>query len=308
MTIVMSQVTADKDLAVRSNWGSMLIARVEVSSDASEGKGPEALLDGNGASVWQSDGPGPPHTITVFLKQQIAVRDFGILVDEDDGSYCPRRIRLSAGISDSDGDLVDIRVVKVVGDGSAGIKYVRLLEGLEGGVSVVRVLIEDSGGGCDCMVHGVLVEESSDSDLQDGAKVHSLKVGTAVRVKPSVKDPRFGWGAVTHSSFGILHSIDSSDRSVTLNFHGHSSWKGHLDEIEEVDVGSLVGKHIVCVCGDENADWDGCPGTHLSFSKGIDWVVGLVHAEEGKCFISPTEFLSLWMPLTAAKLKVCRAI
>eukprot|EP01050_Picozoa_sp_SAG11_P030866 SAG11_NODE_9319_length_922_cov_1.029162_2_plen_86_part_01 len=57
-------------------------------------------------------------------------------------------------------------------------------------------------------------------------------VGSKVRVKKSVAEPRYGWGGVSHSSVGTVASIDS-DGDFRIEFPGRSNtWTGAKDEIE----------------------------------------------------------------------------
>ena len=61
----------------------------------------------------------------------------------------------------------------------------------------------------------------------------SMKVGDRVRVKRSVSEPKYKWGAASHESSGTLQRIDD-DGDVIIRFPGQSSWRGRLDEIEKL--------------------------------------------------------------------------
>ncbi|KAF4099524.1 E3 ubiquitin-protein ligase TRIM36 [Onychostoma macrolepis] len=58
-----------------------------------------------------------------------------------------------------------------------------------------------------------------------------IKVGDRVRVKPSIKTPKYG--GVTHKSVGVVKDI-KSDQSLVIDFPECTSWKGFLLEMEPV--------------------------------------------------------------------------
>lgn len=60
----------------------------------------------------------------------------------------------------------------------------------------------------------------------------TIKVGDRVRVKPSVKNPKHGWGNASHQSIGIVTSIQGQD--LSLNFPANMCWEGTLTEMELV--------------------------------------------------------------------------
>ncbi|CAE7890786.1 HERC2, partial [Symbiodinium sp. KB8] len=62
-------------------------------------------------------------------------------------------------------------------------------------------------------------------------------VGTRVRVRPSVSDPAFGWGSVSHGEIGVISSINGTD--CEIDFPSQSGWSGRLDELERVGGGGL---------------------------------------------------------------------
>ena len=57
--------------------------------------------------------------------------------------------------------------------------------------------------------------------------------GTRVRVKPSITDPKYGWGMVTHGSVGILREYDS-DGDPVVDFPEQSGWHASPEELEVV--------------------------------------------------------------------------
>ncbi|KAK2864395.1 hypothetical protein Q7C36_003549 [Tachysurus vachellii] len=62
------------------------------------------------------------------------------------------------------------------------------------------------------------------------AQQRSIKIGDRVRVKPSVKNPKQGWGRVTHQSVGVVKGL--SEDEITVDFPEHSDWMGSVSEIE----------------------------------------------------------------------------
>ncbi|XP_016372107.1 tripartite motif-containing protein 6 [Sinocyclocheilus rhinocerous] len=72
------------------------------------------------------------------------------------------------------------------------------------------------------------------SDLAIKNNQVCIKVGDKVRVKPSIKTPKYDWGsAVTHKSVGVVKDI-KSDKCLVIDFPGFASWRGLLSEIEPV--------------------------------------------------------------------------
>ncbi|KAG7316277.1 hypothetical protein KOW79_019818 [Hemibagrus wyckioides] len=62
-----------------------------------------------------------------------------------------------------------------------------------------------------------------------------IKVGDSVRVKPSVKTPKFNWGCtVTHKSVGVVKSVN--EETLIVDFQDHKNWKGLLSEMERVTI------------------------------------------------------------------------
>lgn len=46
----------------------------------------------------------------------------------------------------------------------------------------------------------------------------AIVVGTKVRVKADVKEPRFGWGSVKHESVGVVTELRSDGTSCKIDF------------------------------------------------------------------------------------------
>ncbi|KAL7888355.1 hypothetical protein AOLI_G00033290 [Acnodon oligacanthus] len=71
------------------------------------------------------------------------------------------------------------------------------------------------------------------SDLSIKSSPGQIKIGDRVRVKSSVKMPRFNWGPhVTHKSIGKVKAVHGE--SLIVSFPGHETWKGDLSEMELV--------------------------------------------------------------------------
>ncbi|XP_023713900.1 E3 ubiquitin-protein ligase HERC2 [Cryptotermes secundus] len=64
--------------------------------------------------------------------------------------------------------------------------------------------------------------------------LHPIKVGDRVRVKTSVKNPKYKWGCVNHSSVGVVTNISSNGRDVSIDFPHQSNWTGIITEMEVV--------------------------------------------------------------------------
>jgi hypothetical protein len=137
-----------------ADWGAAYMSKVEVSSDAGS-NGPQVLVDGNGGTFWQSNGRQGTHFVQVTLDRPRPLADFAIVVDEGDGNYCPRTVRVFAGPSAA--ALSDLGSQPLPLGGGPGPRKYTLLKDFKTAVSVIKVVVEDSGGGCDCKVHGVTV-------------------------------------------------------------------------------------------------------------------------------------------------------
>jgi hypothetical protein len=91
----------------------------------------------------------------VTLSRPGPVRNFGILVDSADGSYCPRVVRVLVGPSAS--ALVDLGPQSLPSDFGSGGCYLRLLHNCQQRISVIRVAVEQCDG-TNCRVRGVAVD------------------------------------------------------------------------------------------------------------------------------------------------------
>lgn len=71
-----------------------------------------------------------------------------------------------------------------------------------------------------------------------------LAPGDLVRVRPSVDQPRYKWGFIDHSSTGVITSIASNGRDVTVDFPQQPGWTGQLAEMERAT--AAQGTDITC--------------------------------------------------------------
>ncbi len=61
----------------------------------------------------------------------------------------------------------------------------------------------------------------------------SISVGDRVRVRSSVKKPRYEWGPIKPDSVGFVKRIDD-DGDVFVKFPKYPFWRGLLSEMELV--------------------------------------------------------------------------
>ncbi|XP_017538314.2 uncharacterized protein LOC108411325 isoform X1 [Pygocentrus nattereri] len=57
-----------------------------------------------------------------------------------------------------------------------------------------------------------------------------FKPGDRVRVKASVRTPKYNWGSVSHKSVGAIKALDGEN--MTVHFPEHKSWKAAVSEME----------------------------------------------------------------------------
>ncbi|XDV42167.1 hypothetical protein PO909_010885 [Leuciscus waleckii] len=69
------------------------------------------------------------------------------------------------------------------------------------------------------------------TDLGSPAQ-NCFKVGNRVSIRSSVKEPKHGWGSVTHNSIGVIKKIKGE--SLTVDFPEQKEWTGLLSEMELV--------------------------------------------------------------------------
>jgi len=62
----------------------------------------------------------------------------------------------------------------------------------------------------------------------------AFKVGHNVCVKDSLGEPRTGWNGVSHGEVGKVTKVSGTD--IQIDFPRHKDWKGHVDDMENIDV------------------------------------------------------------------------
>ena len=63
-----------------------------------------------------------------------------------------------------------------------------------------------------------------------------IRVGAYIRVKPSIKTPKFAWGRVSTGNIGVLTAVERTKELVTVDFPSQRNWIGYLHEMETVRV------------------------------------------------------------------------
>merc|ERR1719265_1601531 len=63
----------------------------------------------------------------------------------------------------------------------------------------------------------------------------SIEIGSLVRIKPTVKNPQFGWGGLNPGCVGVVRSINTATDIVGVCFARHPGWKGKLSEMQRVE-------------------------------------------------------------------------
>ncbi len=66
-------------------------------------------------------------------------------------------------------------------------------------------------------------------------RVERLMVGQKVRVKPSLKQPRFGWSGHSHASLGTISAIDADGKLRIYTPAGSKTWMLDPSEVELVE-------------------------------------------------------------------------
>ncbi|KAG0503137.1 hypothetical protein HPP92_003209 [Vanilla planifolia] len=66
-------------------------------------------------------------------------------------------------------------------------------------------------------------------------KVDKLVIGQRVRIRKSVKQPRFGWAGHSHSSIGTISSIDGDGKLRMYTSAGAKTWMMDPAEVERVE-------------------------------------------------------------------------
>ncbi|KAL8028693.1 hypothetical protein ABFX02_14G177400 [Erythranthe guttata] len=85
--------------------------------------------------------------------------------------------------------------------------------------------------------------------IADLERVDKLTVGEKVKVKNSVKQPRFGWSGHTHTSIGTISAVDADGKLRIYTPSGSKSWMLDPSEVEIVEEREIRIKDWVRVKG-----------------------------------------------------------
>lgn len=75
---------------------------------------------------------------------------------------------------------------------------------------------------------------------------YSFKIGCAVRVKPTIEEPRHHWGQVRPGSVGRVAGVNPDTAQLLVNFPEADRWRAHPEDIEPVPCANAVeaGKRV----------------------------------------------------------------
>ena len=140
------------DLTSAGVQGSEYFQRIEASS---EEDGIPQMLKSSLDEYWESDGNQGQHWLRFHMKPGVIIEKFALLVDQDDGSYLPRRVLVKAG---STGDM-SILQTRNFGMSDYETKELNLFPyPLEVFKEVIEVHIKSCyQGGIDTRIRGVVV-------------------------------------------------------------------------------------------------------------------------------------------------------
>ena len=122
------------------------------------------------------------------------------------------------------------RSVQVTATDSTVLHQIRKEAGAKLGVHIAKLLRADGSA---------LEEQQSLAeagiDLQEPLQAlvgsGTIEIGSWVKVREDVQNPRYGWGGIDRRNHcGRVRAIEGD--SVTVDFDNHSGWSGHLDEME----------------------------------------------------------------------------
>ena len=126
-----------------------IIKRVEVSTNKVAKK---FLTDGRQDTCWQSDGRSGQHWIRLHVEPDAIITTLAILVNANDGNYCPSLVDVFVG--DSSSNLKKLRTCQLAPSGS---QKCTLLDKCSVSYRFVQINIRENNGGCDCKVRGVIL-------------------------------------------------------------------------------------------------------------------------------------------------------
>jgi hypothetical protein len=134
------------------NWGES-IARIQVSSNPA---GANKLLDGNPRTYWQSSG-SCPHWIKLFVKDDgLDVSALGIILSSEDQSYCPLKVTIYVGKTESDLEILSSMNVAPVASQPFAVD---ISLNSHDQMHVIKISIDSNQqGGCDTRVRGVFLK------------------------------------------------------------------------------------------------------------------------------------------------------
>lgn len=120
-------------------------------------------------------------------------------------------------------------------------------------------------------------------------KVNPLLVGQRVRVKLSVKQPRFGWSGHSHASIGTISGIDADGKLRIYTPAGSKAWMLDPSEVEVVEEEELIiGDWVRVRASVASPTYQWGEVTHLS--------IGVVHRmEEDELWVSFCFLERLWL-------------
>lgn len=86
------------------------------------------------------------------------------------------------------------------------------------------------------------VEEAARRELKLEATVglYTFPIGSAVRVKPTVEEPRHQWGQVRPGSVGRVAGVSSGTAQLLVNFPETDHWRAHPEDIEIFTMSNAV--------------------------------------------------------------------
>ncbi|KAM7267301.1 hypothetical protein ACFE04_009467 [Oxalis oulophora] len=124
-------------------------------------------------------------------------------------------------------------------------------------------------------------------------KVEKLRVGQKVKVKVSVKQPRFSWSGHTHTSIGTISAIDADGKLRIYTPAGTRTWNLDPSEVEIVEEEELqIGDWVRVKPSISMPTHQWGEVTHSS--------VGVVHQmEEGQLWVSFCFLERLWLCKTS---------
>jgi len=149
----------------------------------------------------------------------------------------------------------------------------------------VEVDFAQAPGGWRCLLTELeVVTDHADAEATEGGAVragadrlkreaivglYSFPIGSAVRVKPNVLEPRHQWGQVRPGSVGRMLGVSTNGYQVLINFPEADHWKAHPEDIEIINSADAIR-----------------PGVEVQVRKSVsrpryDWPEGVNHDTVG---------------------------